>query len=86
MGENLFLSRSYGVFAPLFSGRCGGFAAPPHPCLPKTPRSATEETHGLLAADPGILGGQTRVFFSRMIHPARERGKTFRPQTHPQKG
>ena len=86
MGENLFLSRSYGVFAPPFFGRCRGFAVPPHPCLPKTPRSATEETHGLLAADPGILGGQTRVSFSRIIHPARERGKTFRQQTHPRKG
>ena len=35
------------------------------PCLylPKIPGSAVRETHGLLAADLGILGGQTRVFF-----------------------
>ena len=48
---------------PLFSGRWGGFAETPYLYLPKTPGSAVRETHGLLAADPGILGGQTRVFF-----------------------
>ena len=48
---------------PLFSGRWGGFAVPPYLCLPKIPGSAVRETHGLLAADLGILGGQTRVFF-----------------------
>ena len=76
MGENLFLSRSYGKFAPLSPERWGGFAVPPYLCLPKRPGSAVRETHGLLAADPGILGGQTRVFFWGVLDGGRREDKT----------
>ena len=54
MGENLFLSRSYGVFAPLFSGRCGGVAEAPYLCLSGDPY--------LLVGRPGSAVIETRVF------------------------